>query len=307
MMDETTASVDRSRETNKTYIISDPSKENDSSIRLTLQRRTTENKDTGKGENSDTSNAENLIQAPQKRLTLKRRTRSVDKTPNTARAKASHPGPGGAVSRQSKILSEPNSRTPRASNVLRSGSVRDIVFKTPAKDTIVGRRNPPAQVIERAPKLTTKMDISKSDYQSNTVSTPTKTTQFGKLSVKKEVFERLAGRDANKSVSTKSGSLERHMTPSQVTSACGRPGAPRPINRLPICSQNRMPLNTPRTTQATKSVTASSSRASKSRASAETPPVIESASQVTQLSQDSFKMENSAVAVAVRMRPFSSR
>ncbi|XP_062411440.1 kinesin-like protein KIF14 isoform X3 [Sardina pilchardus] len=320
IMDETTASVDRSRETNKTYIISDPTKENDSSTRLTLQRRKTENKDTGKGEQSDTSNAENQMQAPQKRLTLKRRTRtgSIGKTPNSARAKPSYRGPSGAESRQSKILSEPNSRTPRASSVLRSGSVRESVFKTPARDASASRTNTVAQVSGRAPRftqklsaeLTTKMDTSKSDGQSSTVSTPTRTTQFGKISVKKEVFERLAGKDANKTVPSKSKSLERHMTASQVTSAYGKPGASRPINKLPICSQNRMPTNTQRTMQATKSVTSSSSSHSgalRSRASAETTSVAESTSQGTELTQDSFKMENSAVTVAVRVRPFSSR
>ncbi|KAL2090384.1 hypothetical protein ACEWY4_015072 [Coilia grayii] len=316
-MDETTASVDKSKEINKTYIISDPTK--DSSIRLALQRRNTENKDTGKGDNSDTSNAENQIQHPPKRLTLKRRTRtggSVDKTPNSVRPKASHRVPSGAESRQSKILSEPNSRTPRGSNLLRSGSTRDTVVKPPVRDS-VSRTHTPAPVRERAQKfvekpraqMPTKTDISKPECQTNTVSTPTRTTQFSKISAKKEVFERLAGREASKSVSSKSTSLERHMTPSQVTSACGRSGAPRPTNRVPMSSQSRTPLNTPRTAQA-KSVSSNvsgHSGALRSRASSETPSAMESVSQGTEMAQDSFKMENSAVTVAVRVRPFSSR
>lgn len=309
-MDESTASADRSKETNKTYIISYPPKENDSSTRLTLQRRTTENKDTTKNEQSDTSNTENLIQVPQKRLTLKRRTRtgSMDKTPLHTRPKAS------AESRHSKILSEPNSRTPRASNVLRTGSVRENVFKTPAKDAFASRTNMSAQVSERTPRftqkqaveLTTKIDMSKSGDQTSRVSTPTRTTQFGKISAKKEVFERLA----SKTVPSKSASLERHITSSQVTSTLGRPGTSRPLNKLPTSSQNRMPTNTPRTTQATKSMTrprsSSHSGALKSRASAETP-LAESTCHGTELPQDSFKMENSAVTVAVRVRPFSTR
>lgn len=314
-MDESTASVDRSKETNKTYIISYPTKENDSSTRLTLQRRKTENKDTTKSEFSDTSNTENLLQVPQKRLTLKRRTRtgSMDKTPISTRPKASVRGPGVTVTepRHSKILLEPNSRTPRASNVLRTGSVRENVFKTPAKDAFASRTNMSAQVSERNPRLTQKQSvdltakttISKTDDQTTTVSTPTRTTQFGKISAKKEVFERLA----SKTAPSKSASLERHMTSSQVTSTLGRPGTSRPFNKQPTSSQSRMPSNTPRTTQATKSRCSSLSGALKSRASAETPSVAESTCHGTELSQDSFKMENSAVTVAVRVRPFSSR
>lgn len=314
IMDESTASVDRSKETNKTYIISYPTKENDSSTRLTLQRRKTENKDTTKSEYSDTSNTENLLQVPQKRLTLKRRTRtgSMDKTPISARSKASVRGPSVTEPRHSKILLEPNSRTPHASNVLRTGSVRENVFKIPAKDAFASRTNMSAQVSERNPRLTQKQSvdftakttISKTDDQTTTVSTPTRTTQFGKISAKKEVFERLA----NKTAPSKSASLERHMTSSQVTSTLGRPGTSRPFNKQPTSSQNRMLSNTPRTTQATKSRCSSLSGALKSRASAETPSVAESTCHHgTELSQDSFKMENSAVTVAVRVRPFSSR
>lgn len=312
-MDESTASVDKSKETNRTYIISYPTKENDSSSRLTLQRRKTDDKDTTKSEHSDTSNAENLVQVPNKRLTLKRRTRtgSMDKTPVPSRPKTSVRGPSVVPEpRPSKILSEPNSRTPRAANVLRTGSVRENVFKTPSVDAVGSRTNMSAQVSEQKQSvaLTSKVDISKSDGQTSTVSTPTRTTQFGKISVKKEVFERLA----SKTVSSKSASLERHMTPSQVTSTVGRPGTSRPFNKLPTSSQNRMPSNTPRTAQATKPVTSrlrssSHSGALKSRVSAETTSVAESTCHGTELLQDSFKMENSAVTVAVRVRPFSSK
>lgn len=309
-MDESTASVDRSKETNKTYIISYPITENDSRTRLTLQRRKTENKDTTKSEYSDTSNTENLLQVPQKRPTLKRRTRtgSMDKTPISTRPKSSLRGPSVAEPRHSKILLEPNSRAHCASNVLRTGSVRENVFKTPAKDAFASRTNMSAQDSERTPRLTqkqsvelpTKTNISKSDDQTSTVSTPTRTTQFGKISAKKEVFERLA----SKTVPPKSAGLERQ------TSTLGRPGTSRQFNKQPTSSQNRMPSNTPRTTQATKSVTSRNSSHSgtlKSRASAETTPVAESTGHGTELSQDSFKMENSAVTVAVRVRPFSSR
>uniref|UniRef100_A0AAY4EXC4 Kinesin-like protein KIF14 n=1 Tax=Denticeps clupeoides TaxID=299321 RepID=A0AAY4EXC4_9TELE len=195
---------DRSRAINATYdVVPDHDEPTGSGTRLTLQKRKTV---------SRRADAENQAQAPEKRLTLKRRTRTA-----------------------STVLSEPNTGAPWAA----------------ATDA----NNPPAKSPRGPPEP---------GGPSKTFSTPTKTTRFGTISAKKDVFERLAGRDPPP----------------------GRAGAPQVRRGAALMSAGH---------------NAGQRCAAPGGAPSAEPPTAGTAA------QEPPKMENSAVTVAVRVRPFSGR
>ena len=131
--------------------------------------------------------------------------------------------------------------------------------------------------------------------------------------MKKEVFERLAVRDVPKSVSTKPHSMDRQKQSSTET---GRPGAPCTSNKkFLVSNQSRNLLATPRSTQVRKNTTQMSSTPSEALNSTKSRPTpacetlvsAEAGRQATTPASPELKMENSAVTVAVRVRPFSLR
>ncbi|MCI4383744.1 hypothetical protein PGIGA_G00030120 [Pangasianodon gigas] len=281
-----TSSLSNSKEINKTYIISSLSSRCDeasSAGRLTLQRRNTHSRNTLGDDQEASENTEN--QSHGKRLTLQRRTRAGAGAGYTA--KASHPHTSSLTEKRawtcSKILSEPNSRTTPAPSPspaplpLRSASLRDVIKPG----------NTPAKTTEKAQK---------------TFSTPTGKTQFDRISLKKEVFEKLSAKDQSKLLTPKQTGVERLKQSSTDSNGGAIPGSAN--KKFPIISQNRSTISTVRknTTQLSSVLNAKSKPPP-----SETRVSVESGRQTAALSSKELKMENSAVTVAVRVRPFSHR
>lgn len=282
---EEISSLSNSKEINKTYIISTLTSRCDEVSNagpglLTLQRRNTNSKTTMGGDHEACENTENQRQG--KRLTLQRRTRagSTDK--------GSHPHPhlpppqhtSGMTEKRawtsSKILSEPNSRTGSAPP-LRCASLK---LKNSTKE-IIKPVNTSGGTIEKEQK---------------TFSTPTGKTQFERISLKKEVFERLSTKDQSKAL--KQSGVERQ----KQSSGDLIPGSAN--KKFPIISQNRSTISNMRKTTTPLSMVLTP----KSKLpSCETRVSVESGSQTVASSSKELKMENSAVTVAVRVRPFSHR
>lgn len=270
------SSLSNSKEINKTYIISTLTSRCDevpSAGRLTLQRRNSKNTVGGVQEASE--NTENR-ESHGKRLTLQRRTRagagSTDKVshPHTSTMNQKRPWTS------SKILSEPNSRE-GSSGLLRSASLRENGLKTSVKDA-TKPVNTPGKSAQK---------VQSTGREQKTISTPTGKTQFERISLKKEVFEKL---------SLKQTGVERQKQSSSDLNGGAIPG---PVSKkFPIISQNRTAISTTRktTTQLSTVLNAKSK-----------PPPCESGSRTAALSSNELKMENSAVTVAVRVRPFSHR
>ncbi|XP_036442255.1 kinesin-like protein KIF14 [Colossoma macropomum] len=304
------SSLDKSKDINKTYIISamtskygERSSIMSSRGRPTLQKRKTSTK--GTEHTAALENTENRSDAHGKRLTLQRRTRtgSVDKgTPSAAEKRAWA---------SSAVLSEPNSRAPGSLALLRSASLRDTEAKRTAKD-VLQLVNTPSKTTEKVARSAQSVGDVAHD-QGKTTSTPTGKTQFQKLSLKKEVFERLAVREVSRSVSVKPHSVDR---PKQSSTEIGKPLVPCTSNkRFLVSSQSRNLMATPRSTQVRKTSTQLSSTPSGALNSAKVRPTAacetlisaDAGSQTTAPPAPELKMENSAVTVAVRVRPFSLR
>uniref|UniRef100_A0A4W4EBX1 Kinesin-like protein KIF14 n=1 Tax=Electrophorus electricus TaxID=8005 RepID=A0A4W4EBX1_ELEEL len=146
-------------------------------------------------------------------------------------------------------------------------------------------------------------------------STPTGKTKFEKVSLKKEVFERWAVKDISKSVSAKHSGVERRQQ-NQLSAVNGKPVPAGTANKkVPINNQSRNVVHTPRSTPARRPISQVSSTPSgalnttKARlpVGGETPASAEVGSQASYIQPQELKMENSAVTVAVRVRPFSPR
>lgn len=265
---ETTSSFNKTKVTNRTYVISAVTKCGDNthkpvsySGRLTLQRKpskTTTNQDVTTQEN----------QTPEKRLTLKRRTRT------------------GSITR-TKVLSEPNPTHMSAKDIHKTTN-------TPGKTPY-------------APKTSTKK-LEPTHVEAKTVSTPTRRTQFEKLSVKRDVFERLAGKDASKPTSIKLTSVGAHKPP-QVSSEPGRSRWGANTEKIQIGGLNRhmTPASQVRRPTTLMSSTPHGGQSASRPASGGSNVPAESRSRTSAPPPEELKMENSAVTVAVRVRPFCSR
>lgn len=265
---ENTSSFNKTKEVNKTYVISSLTKcgENtfktpSSGARLTLQRKPSKPYVNLHEETTQENQRE------EKRLTLQRRTRT------------------GSMNR-TKVLTEPN---PAPSSAKESHET----IKTPGKTSWGAQKT-------SSEKVTTH-------DEGKTVSTPTRRTQFEKLSVKRDVFERLAGKDASRPTSTKTTSAGRQKPP-QMSTESGRSTGEKVL----IGGLNRHMTPTSHSAQVRRPTTLMSSKAHGgtrvSRATAaEGNAPLEAVSRTSALRPQELKMENSAVTVAVRVRPFSSR
>ncbi|XP_051551445.1 kinesin-like protein KIF14 [Myxocyprinus asiaticus] len=280
---EITSSFNKTKEINRTYVISalkceeNTLKTPSSRGRLTLQRKPSSRNTANNHEDTKQENTEN--QSTDKRLTLQRRDRT------------------GSMNR-TKVLSEPNP-SPCVSTGVRS-SAKEIhkTINTPGK-TPWGAQKSGSE----------KEDATQ--YGGKTVSTPTRKTQFEKLSVKRDVFERLAGRDAPTPVSIKHTGAGRHKPP-QGSAETGRSTCGAASEKVQIGSLNRHMTPTSHSTQVRRPATLMSSTPhggmSVSRPTAgQTDVPVEAASRTSAVQPKELKMENSAVTVAVRVRPFSSR
>lgn len=280
---EDSRSSDKSRLINRTYITSGLSKSGSGQQtpyrgRLTLQRRSRRKSGVEKAEKTMTESSQNSTPAPEKRLTLQRRTR----TPSTG--KSSTRGVRGVSSQQAtpKILCEPNGRTPV---LFRSMSLKETASKSKLPEHGASVETQERLVHSKTPSSSSSLSLSKHlDDQSQTFKTPTRKTPFEKIAAKRDVFERLANKEAPKLVAVKSTSLER----------------PRPVP-APRVSKASAGVQNRKTNISNQKRDVTLTRIS-AAAPASTDQPRETVKQ-----QESFKMENSAVTVAVRVRPFSAR
>uniref|UniRef100_A0A673CME7 Kinesin-like protein KIF14 n=1 Tax=Sphaeramia orbicularis TaxID=375764 RepID=A0A673CME7_9TELE len=200
-MHEDSRSSDKSRQVNRTYVISALSKSGSGQQtpyrgRLTLQRRSRRKTGAEKLEDKTTlvdSNQSTTPAAP-KRLTLQRRSKtpSVDKSMHRQRGVTGiepHSTP--------KVLIESNGRTPV---LFRSISLKETASKSKCAESAAQEQTQGKWVHSKAKQL---------EDQAQTFKTPTRKTPFEKIAARRDVFEKLAAKEASKPVVAKSASLER--------------------------------------------------------------------------------------------------
>ncbi len=256
---ETTSSFNKTKEVNRTYVISalpkcgeNTFKTPSSGVRLTLQRKPSSRTTANHHEETTQENHRG-----EKRLTLQRRTRT------------------GSINR-TKVLTEPNPARETHETI-----------KTPGKTSWGAQK-------------TSSEKVSATHEEGKTVSTPTRRTQFEKLSVKRDVFERLTGKDAFRPT-TAARQKPPQMSTDTMRSTCGE--------RVQIGGLNRhmTPSAQVRRPPALMSSTAHGGTSASRAAHAEGHAPLEAVSRTRAPRPQELKMENSAVTVAVRVRPFSSR
>ncbi|XP_034738211.1 kinesin-like protein KIF14 [Etheostoma cragini] len=296
---EISRSSDKSR--NRTYVIPALSKSGSGQqtpyrSRLTLQRRSRRKTGSEKVEKTMVESSQNTTPAPEKRLTLQRRTRtpSMDKSTHGQR-KVSGPG----MQPTPKILSEPNGR---AAGLFRAMSLRDTACKSKGEDTAV-----PVETHGRLAQSRTPSFISTTRQLEDQAQTPTKKTPFEKIAAKRDVFERLAGKDAPKPVAVKSASLERPKSRAQQAED------PKPVPGARVnkaytgVHKANAALQVRKTSSSGHKVDVTQARTSiPAPVQAPTEQLLSRPSEALR-QHDSIKMENSAVTVAVRVRPFNAR
>ncbi|XP_059923848.1 kinesin-like protein KIF14 [Gadus macrocephalus] len=293
--------------------------------RLTLQRRKTNTNNTENNAEQTTAMSDPAEKthtpAPEKRLTLQRRTRTVviDRSVSSDSSRAADGQrlvPTGEP-RATKVLSESNSRVPGMMGVLRTASLRDTVSKFKVKEhsapaaTPVKITDAPGKTSHnKTPTPATRQlgELGKAEDHAKVFSTPTKRTPFERIASKKDVFEKLSVKEPiPRAVSVKNSSLER------------------PKMRRPQAEETK-PVPTPRGLKTSSSVFKSNASLPARKTSSDeaasvqgnsTPSEVPPATSVSAeplvrpselpKPQDSLKMENSAVTVAVRVRPFNAR
>ncbi|KAM7387978.1 hypothetical protein PAMP_024182 [Pampus punctatissimus] len=287
---EDSRSCDKSRQINRTYVISALSKSGSGPQtsyrgRLTLQRRSRRKTGAETAEKTMVESSQNTTPAPEKRLTLQRRTRtpSMDKS---AQVQREVPTP--------KILSEPNGRTPV---VFRSISMRETASKSKGREAA-------AHVPSTPSSSSTGRQL---ENQTQTFKTPTKKTPFERIATKRDVFERLAGKEAPKPAAVKSASLERSKSRVQQTAEDTKPV---PTPRISKASTGVHKPNAAPQVKKTSTTMTSGLKGDTTRITTPAPgPPEQALSRPSEApkQQNSFQMENSAVTVAVRVRPFNAR
>uniref|UniRef100_A0A4W5MF70 Kinesin-like protein KIF14 n=1 Tax=Hucho hucho TaxID=62062 RepID=A0A4W5MF70_9TELE len=307
-----TRSLDKTKELNTTYVISGPSKSrgqvNDTPDlgRLAIQRKTSEN---------TMEITPNSTPASEKTLSLQRRTGSIDKSAGNDHGKAEgcrQRWVSGTDSNQSKVTSESNPRTPGNADALRSFSLRDTSSKSKSREAVNLLNTPtkgverfPSRFVPKQPATPGKVDVTKPEDQSKTFSTPTRKTPFEKITAKKDAFERLAGKRGQKVVAVKTASLESQKKHAQVTVEAAKPGATHHSKKFPHSSQGANVAPTFPPAQVRKN--SIHGDVSVARSSTPAPTSYVSPEPLVRSKPDTLKMENSAVTVAVRVRPFNTR
>ncbi|XP_022625012.1 kinesin-like protein KIF14 [Seriola dumerili] len=301
---EDNRSSDKSRQVNRTYVISALSKSGSGQQtpyrgRLTLQRRSRRKTGAETAEKTIAESSQNTTPAPEKRLTLQRRTRtpSMDKSAQGQRGVS-----GTGLQPTPKVLSEPNGRAP---SLFRSMSLREATSKSRARETAAHVETQGRLAHSKTPSTSSSSTIRQLEDQAHTFKTPTKKTPFEKIAAKRDVFERLAGKEAPKLVAVKSASLERPK--SRVQQA--EDNKPVPAPRVSKASAG---VHKPNAAQQVRKTSTSSQKGDVTQPRTCTPapaPTEQALSRPSEAlkQQDSFKMENSAVTVAVRVRPFNAR
>ncbi|XP_016129300.1 kinesin-like protein KIF14 [Sinocyclocheilus grahami] len=192
---------------------------------------------------------------------------------------------------RTKVLTEPN---PAPS----SAKETHETIKTPGKTSWSAQK-------------TSSEKVRATHDEGKPVSTPTRRTQFEKLSVKRDVYERLAGKDASRPASSKHTTAGRQKPPQMSTetakSTCGATGEKVQIGGLNGHMTPASRSAQVRRPTALMSSTAHGGAGVSRAAPAEGHAPLEAVSRTSALQPQELKMENSAVTVAVRVRPFSSR
>ena len=289
---EDSRSSDKSRQVNRTYVVSALSKSGSGQQtpgrgRLTLQRRSRRRT----AEKTMVESSHNSTPAPEKRLTLQRRTR----TPSMDKSKHGQRGVSGAgLQTTPKVLSEPNGRTPA---LFRSISLRESATKGQGRETAAA-----AKVEAHAHSKTPSSSIGRQlQDQAQTFKTPTKKTPFEKIAARRDVFERLAAKEVPKPVAVKSASLERPKSRAQQAGD-GKPVA------APRVSKVSAGVLRPHASLQARETSTSNPKRDVTPAPAPSQHTLSRPSEALSVNQHSpLKMENSALTVAVRVRPFSAR
>ncbi|XP_077463203.1 kinesin-like protein KIF14 isoform X1 [Stigmatopora argus] len=280
---------------NRTYVISALSKSGQTPYRgrLTLQRRSRQKT---RSDSADET-ANNVTTAAEKKVTLQRRTKtpSMDKSAQVPRVIS-------IVSSQetAEILQESNGRTLSLCRSIRSR-------ETSGKEEVT---NP----LENQGKLTHNKTLSSSshsrssstsrpsDEQARIFKTPTKKTPFQKIAARRDVFEKLTVKPTPKLV--KSASLERSKLRVSKQAENSRP-VPVPRTSKPGVLKATTPFQV-RSTPATSCLKPENTKMPATVSAPMAKPSLPRPSEVSK-TEDSLKMENSAVTVAVRVRPFNAR
>nr|XP_055074215.1 kinesin-like protein KIF14 [Misgurnus anguillicaudatus] len=269
--EETASSFNKTKDINRTYVITSLTKcgENAPKSISHSGRLTLQRKPSSKITSNHQKETTQENQTPEKRLTLQRRTRTGSMT-------------------RTKVLSEPN--TTPSTGVRSSSKEIHKAINTPGK--------------------TLKTSLEKAGPTPvgvKTVSTPTRRTQFEKLSIKRDVFENLAGKETPRPVSLKHTGVGSHKVP-QVSTEPGRSRCGTTIGKIQIGGLNKH--MTP-TSQVRRPTTLMSSTphggTSVFRPTGGEPNAPVEVVRRTSSDPQELKMENSAVTVAVRVRPFSTR
>lgn len=271
---------DKSQQINRTYVVSAASKSGSGQPppphrgRLTLQRRSRRNTGAEAPEKTMTDSSQNSSAAPEKRLTLQRRAGapSVER-----RVHVQHD-----LQQSQKVLSEPNGREALL--------FRSVSLKETRKDfENAGRR------------VHTPSAGRQLEGQAHTFKTPTKKTPFERIAAKRDVFEKLAMKEVAKPAAVRAGNVERPkpraQAPADLPVPAPRLGVVPPGVQKPQAAPSSTKLSNPKGEN--RCSTAAPARTSKEQALSRPSEVL--------TKQDSFKMENSAVTVAVRVRPFNAR
>lgn len=289
-------SSDKSHAVNRTYVISAASKSGGGGgggqqtpyrARLTLQRRSRRKTGAEATDKTMTDSSHNSTPAPEKRLTLQRRTRTPSMDKGVCRQREVT---GTGLQQTPKVLSEPNGRAPV---LIRSASLKDTRSKSKERD---------ASSQWRVAHSKTPSANRQLEEQAQTFKTPTKKTPFEKIAAKRDVFERLAQKEAPKAAAVKSASLERSKPRVQQEER-----TPVPATRV-----SKVCTGAQRQQVAKTSTCGQKAEATQDRTSTPAPAPTPTEQQMSRASealklQDAFKMENSAVTVAVRVRPFNAR
>ncbi|XP_030290003.1 kinesin-like protein KIF14 [Sparus aurata] len=289
---EDSRSSDKSRQVNRTYVVSALSKSGSGQQtpgrgRLTLQRRSRRRT----AEKTMVESSHNSTPAPEKRLTLQRRTRtpSMDKSAHGQRGVS-----GAGLQTTPKVLSEPNGRTP---SLFRSISLRESATKGQRRETTAAAKVE-AQAHSKTPSSSTSRQLQD---QAQTFKTPTKKTPFEKIAARRDVFERLAAKEVPKPVAVKSASLERPKSRAQQA------GDAKPV-AAPRVSKVSAGVHRPHASLQARETSTSNQKGEFTPAPAPTLHTLSRPSEALSVKQHNpLKMENSALTVAVRVRPFSAR
>uniref|UniRef100_A0A3Q3JYI2 Kinesin-like protein KIF14 n=1 Tax=Monopterus albus TaxID=43700 RepID=A0A3Q3JYI2_MONAL len=252
---EVLISSDKSKQINRTYVISTMSKSSSGQQtpyrgRLTMQKRPRRETGTETAEKTLAESSQNNVSTPgtEKTLTLQRRARtpSMDKSIH---------------------------------GLFRSMSLRETVL--PSSSSSTGRQL---------------------EEQTQTFKTPTRKTPFEKIAAKRDVFEKLASKEVPKAVAVKFASLE--IPKSRVQQAKDTKPVPTPrVSKASGVYKSNAALQLEKTSSSSQQGDVNQARTS---APAPTEQAL-SCPSVDLEQRGSFKMENSAVTVAVRVRPFSAR